>query len=97
VRVSAGSVSNQHQGYSESKSYNYQVIPLLRPDEVMHLPKHQILIIRSGHPPLKARQFIWYQESEMKNDVYDSEETPQHHPFIHPLSRRTELLEVLET
>ena len=101
VRVSAGSVSNQHQGYSESKSYNYQAIPLLRPDEVMRLPEHQILIIRSGHPPVKARQFIWYQESEMKKCAYESIEVPkqviQYHPFIHPMSQKTSLLEALET
>ena len=69
ARVPAGSSSSQTQGYSESKSYNYQAIPLLRPEEVMHLPSHQSLIMRTGYAPVKAGQFVWYREKAMKNLV----------------------------
>ena len=69
ARVPAGSSSSQTQGYSESKSYNYQAIPLLRPEEVMRLPQHQSLIMRTGYAPLKAGQFVWYKETAMKNLV----------------------------
>src|SRR3990167_3183913 len=67
IRVSAGSVSSQTQGHSESKSYNYQAIPLLRPEEVMRFPEHQSLIMRTGYAPVKAEQFVWYKEKVMKN------------------------------
>lgn len=71
IKVSAGSVSSQTQGHSESKSFNYQAVPLLRPEEVMHLPAHQSLIMRTGYAPVKARQFIWYQEQKMRNSILE--------------------------
>ena len=96
VRVAAGSVSNQAQGYSESKSYSYQAIPLLRPDEVMRLPEHQSLIMRTGHAPVKAGQLIWYKAADMKNLPCGKSEVPHqaltHHPFKHPTT-----IESLET
>lgn len=58
VKVGAGSSSRQAQGYSESNSYNYQAVPLLRPDEVMRLPAKVNLILRTGVPALKAGQYI---------------------------------------
>ncbi|HAT1700357.1 TPA: type IV secretory system conjugative DNA transfer family protein [Legionella pneumophila] len=101
VKVSAGSTSTQTQGYSESKSYNYQAIPLLRPDEVMRLPEDQTLIMRTGHAPVKAAQMIWYQDSVMKGSASGTTSVPQqsiqHHPFIHHTSFKPSLLEVLET
>lgn len=101
VKVAAGSSSTQHQGYSESKSYNYQAIPLLRPDEVMRLPEHQMLIMRTGHPPVKARQFIWYQDPAMKQHRYAPVAVPkqaiQHYPFIRPITVKQFFLEALET
>ncbi|MFV0820254.1 type IV secretory system conjugative DNA transfer family protein [Legionella micdadei] len=101
VKVSAGSTSTQTQGYSESKSYNYQAIPLLRPDEVMRLPEDQTLIIRTGHAPVKAAQIIWYQDSEMKRLTCGATSVPQqsiqYHPFIHHTPFKPSLLEVLET
>jgi len=69
ARVHAGSTSSQTQGYSESQSYNYQAIPLLRPEEVMRLPEHQSLIMRTGDAPVKAGQFVWYKENVMKDLV----------------------------
>lgn len=101
VKVAAGSSSTQHQGYSESKSYNYQAIPLLRPDEVMRLPEHQMLIMRTGYPPVKARQFIWYQDPFMKQQTYNAvavpKQTIQQHPFVRPITVKESFLEALET
>ncbi|MGL6029585.1 MAG: type IV secretory system conjugative DNA transfer family protein [Legionella sp.] len=101
VKVAAGSSSTQQQGYSESKSYAYQAIPLLRPDEVMRLPQHQMLIMRTGHPPVNARQFIWYQDPIMKQHRYSAvavpKQTIQHHPFIRPTPATSSFLEALET
>jgi len=58
VKVGAGSTSSQTQGYSESSSYNYQAVPLLRPDEVMRLPREVNLIMRTGVAAIKAVQFF---------------------------------------
>lgn len=94
VRVSAGSSSTQHHGYSESKSYNYQAIPLLRPDEVMRFPEQKILIMRTGHPPVKAKQMIWYLDKQMKGLVSPATPVPkqqvQRQPFVRPISQRDE-------
>jgi len=65
VKVGAGSSSSQTQGYSESSSYNYQAVPLLRPDEVMRLPREVNLIMRTGVAPVRAGQFVWYKEQIM--------------------------------
>lgn len=101
VQVSGGSVSIQYQGYTESKNYNYQAIPLMRPDEVMRLPEHLILIMRTGHPPVKAGQFIWYKDPLMKQQPYEPVNVPkqaiQHYPFIRPISLKPTFLEALET
>lgn len=101
VRVAAGSVSNQAQGYSESKSYNYQAIPLLRPDEVMRLPQHQSLIMRTGHAPVKALQLIWYEAAEMKNLPCGQAEVPNqaitHYPFIRQITPEQSITEAMET
>ncbi|MGX8784351.1 type IV secretory system conjugative DNA transfer family protein [Legionella pneumophila] len=100
VKVSAGSTSTQTQGYSESKSYNYQAIPLLRPDEVMRLPEDQTLIMRTGHAPVKAAQMIWYLDPEMKHWECGSTDVPrqsiQHHPFVHRTSDKSLMSETLE-
>lgn len=67
-RVVTRSVSNQaNGGFSDSKNVNYQAIPLLRPDEITRLKPHIALIIRSGSSPIKASQYIWYQQTCMKN------------------------------
>lgn len=57
-RVINESSSSQRQGYSESKSYQYQAVPLLRPEEVMRLPKYKTLIIQTGEAPIKAEQLV---------------------------------------
>jgi len=97
IRVSAGSVSSQTQGHSESKSFNYQAVPLLRLDEVMRLPRHQSLIMRTGYAPVKAGQFVWYKEREMKSLIVIPAEIPEQKitvlKFLKDVGYRESLLE----
>lgn len=87
-RVVSHSMSHQQQGTSGSKTISYQAIPLLRHDEVSTLPPHVSLIMRSGHAPVKARQFIWHNERTMKNLPQGQSMVPQQVPkqvaFIRP-------------
>lgn len=66
-KVHSGSVSHQARGMSDSKSYSYQAVPLMRPDKIMKLSTSTALIMRSGHAPAKARQYIWFKQSKMKH------------------------------
>jgi type IV secretion system protein VirD4 len=75
-RVTTRSVSNQQQGSSDSKNVSYQAIPLLRPDEVMKMSPKVSLVMRSGVAPVKAEQFIWYKQHEMKHLVMDEVDVP---------------------
>lgn len=67
ARIHGGSASSQTNGMSETVSYNHQAVPLLRPDEIMRLPDNKTLIMRTGHAPVKASQYIWYLEKSLKH------------------------------
>jgi type IV secretion system protein VirD4 len=101
VRVTGSSTSAQAQGYTQSKSTHYQAVPLLRPDEVMRLPANQVLIMRTGHAPLKAGQLIWYKTLSMKALACAETGVPHQvmiqHPFVHPIKTELSLLEAMET
>ena len=101
VRVAGSSESIQTQGYSQSKSTHYQAAPLLRPDEVMKMPAKKVLIMRTGHAPVKAAQFIWYTSASMKDSSCGASEVPQQimmqHPFERPIKSELSLLEAMET
>lgn len=66
-KVFSRSLSEQHQGISSSVSQSYQAIPLLNTDQIMRLSPDIALVMRTGCPPIKAHQFIWYQEVSMKS------------------------------
>lgn len=66
VRVRSGSISTQRGQLSESQSYNYQSVPLLRPEKIMRMPNSQTLIMRTGFAPVKTEQYVWYHEKTMK-------------------------------
>lgn len=82
-KVSSGSVSYQTRGMSDSKSYSYQAIPLMRPDKVVKLSSDVSLIMRTGHAPVKARQYIWFKESDMKHLKRESIAVPEHQIALH--------------
>lgn len=50
---------------------------MLRPDEEMRLPEHQSLIMRTGYAPVKAGQFVWYREREMKGLIAMAIDIPE--------------------
>lgn len=86
-KVVTRSVSTQSGNINDSKNVSYQAIPLLRPEDVMKLPLDRALIIRTGTSPVKAKQYIWYQESDMKHlrqtPVYIPQQTPIQQAFEH--------------
>lgn len=89
-RLTNRGISSQSGGnISDSKNIHYQAIPLLRPDEIMKLPSHVALIIRSGSSPIKAAQYIWYKENIMKHWVQAPSFIPQQlikqEPFERPV------------
>ena len=90
-RVVSHSVSSQQRGMSDSKSISYQAIPLLRHDEISKLSPHVSLIIRSGHAPIKARQYIWHNEPAMKHLSEGASDVPTQRvcivPFDHTVKK----------
>ncbi len=88
-KVISRSVSNQHQGQSDSKSIGYQAIPLMRPDEIMKMSSDISLVMRAGCSPIKAKQFIWYQEQSMKHRVFAPTSIPKQHAQQMPFIRTT--------
>jgi type IV secretion system protein VirD4 len=42
----------------------------------MRLSEHQSLILRTGHAPVKAGQFIWHREQGMNNLTLKTPFTP---------------------
>ena len=87
-KIISHSITHQHQGISDGKSISYQAIPLLRPDEIMKMPTSVALIIRSGHAPLKAKQFIWYKESTMSDQVKPAALIPKQTLSFNPFTRQ---------
>jgi type IV secretion system protein VirD4 len=88
VCVASNSVSHQSHGESTSKSYHYQAAPLLRPDEIMRLPQHQSLIMRTGYAPVKAGQLIWYEEDGMRELGCGVVEVPEQVVGCYPFEYR---------
>jgi type IV secretion system protein VirD4 len=87
-KVVTRAVSNQTGGnISASKNISYQAIPLLRPEEVMKLPSDISLIIRTGSPPVKAKQYIWYKESAMLHLPESPTKIPKQTITIVPFER----------
>jgi type IV secretion system protein VirD4 len=77
-RVTTKGVSNQSQGFSDSKNINYQAVPLKRPEELMKMSSKKELIVSSGQPPISANQCIWYEQPNAKHLKQPSIVLPKH-------------------
>jgi len=87
-KVHSGSVSHQSRGMSDSKSYSYQAIPLMRPDKIMKLSMSTALIMRSGHSPVKAKQYRWFKQAGMKHLKMPPINTPLQKTVITPFDKK---------
>jgi len=94
-KVVSRSISHQQQGMSEGKSIGYQAIPLMRPDAIMTMNSKNALILRSGFAPVKAVQFIWYQEKTMKNLIEAPVSTPKQAIEVKPFTRNLQIANTL--
>lgn len=65
VKDQTGSTSKskgaKNESSSSSDSYNYHGRKLIRPGEIMTMPKHQSLIIIKGMHPFKARKAMYFE------------------------------------
>ena len=86
-KINAGSSSSQHNGMSNTKSYQYQGVPLLRSDEIMRLKEPNVLIMRTGHSPVKAMQYIWYKDRVMKKLVMVPVNVPSQQVVVRAFDR----------
>ena len=63
----------------------------MRPDEQMKMSATVSLIMRSGFSPIKAQQYIWYQEPVMHERLLPAvsipKQTAQQRPFVRSKER----------
>jgi type IV secretion system protein VirD4 len=86
-RVVGRSATHQIESSSTSKSEQLQSLPLMRPEDIMRMKEHQALILRTGHPPIKAGQCRWYKERSLKHLPCGETEIPIQSPKITPFER----------
>lgn len=62
LKLKSGSNSSHERGGSTTRGYNYQAVPLMRPEKIMRLSTNDLLVLKSGVSPIKAQKFKWYRE-----------------------------------
>jgi type IV secretion system protein VirD4 len=80
-KIASTTISSQEKGSSHSKNYQYQAVPLMRPDEIMKIDTTTALILRTGVNPIKAKQYRYYQDRKMKTYNF----TPTYIPTVEPI------------
>lgn len=75
-KILSGSTSSQTRGDSTTNSYQYQGVPLMRPEEIVRLKVPDCLIIKTGATPIKAKQYIWYKDASLKKMNYGQSSVP---------------------
>lgn len=84
-RITQRSQSSGSNNSSSSHSHHLQAVPLMRPEEIQRLKSNDAIVIRTGHAPVKAKQYRWYQSKHLKklpcNPVLVPKQTPVIIPF----------------
>lgn len=86
-RVRNHSHTSHQQGGSHSTSDQAQGVPLMRPSQIQRMGHNQVLIMRTGHAPVKAKKCFWYKEKTLKNCPCGQIEVPTQTPIILPFER----------
>ena len=92
-RVTQRSQSVGSNNNSSSHSHHLQAVPLMRPEEIQRLKSTDAIVIRTGHAPVKAKQYRWYQTSALKKLPCGSIDIPEQNPVIIPFEKNNELSE----
>lgn len=69
-------------GGSQTLNYQYQAIPLMRPEEVLKIKPGKAIIMKTGCQPIMSTQCIWYQESRFKLLALGSIALPEQNPVV---------------
>lgn len=86
-RVTQRSQSVGSNNSSSSHSHHLQAVPLMRPEEIQRLKSTDAIVIRTGHAPIKSKQYRWYQSSDLKNLPCDPVLIPKQNPMIIPFEK----------
>jgi len=76
---------------SSSHSHHLQAVPLMRPEEIQRLKSNDAIIIRTGHAPVKAKQYRWYKASELKKLCCSVVDVPTQNPIIIPFEKNNDI------
>ncbi len=86
-RVTQRSQSVGSNNSSSSHSHHLQAVPLMRPEEIQRLKSNDAIVIRTGHAPVKAKQYRWYRSSDLKKLPCGMVSVPKQNPMIIPFEK----------
>lgn len=86
-RITQRSQSVGSNNNSSSHSHHLQAVPLMRPEEIQRLKSTDAIVIRTGHAPVKAKQYRWYQSKNLKKLQCNPVTVPKQTPLIIPFEK----------
>lgn len=90
-RVTQRSQSVGSNNSSSSHSHHLQAVPLMRGDEIQRLKSNDAIVIRTGHSPVKAKQYRWYKSSQLKKLPSGVIDVPEQKPVIIPFEKNNDV------
>lgn len=64
IRAKARSVSSHTGSSGISINHSDQLRPLMRPEEIMRMPKNEALVLIEGQLPVRAKKCFWFKEKK---------------------------------
>jgi len=92
-RIRNRSATTGSNSSSSSHSDQLQAVPLMRPEAIQRLKDNKAIVIRTGHAPVMAQQYRWYEQKELKNLPCGFVDIPVQKPIILPFEKSNEILE----
>lgn len=86
-KITTHSFTSHSQSSSASTNHQLQSVPLMRPEEIQRMKDTKAIIMRTGHPPVMAQQYRWYQQPSLKHLPCGTVDVPYQTPLITPFER----------
>jgi type IV secretion system protein VirD4 len=86
-KITSHGSTNHFDSGSTSKNTQLQAVPLMRPEEIQRLKPYKAIILRTGSPPVMAKQYRWYQVRELKYLKQDPVSVPDQKPLMMPFEK----------